>query len=77
MKKIIETIDPNELTVARIRQVATGFNFMLDRSGGYKGYEVQCIEALLAEIDRLCRPVTEREPPHCPTCDCPTGPVEK
>lgn len=51
--KTVEPVPVEHLTVDHIRKNMAAFNYTFERNGGYKGYEVQCIEVLLAEIDRL------------------------
>lgn len=52
-KQYIEKCSPDELTIEGIRKRIAAFNEMFNKVGGRKGYELQCIEILLAEIDRL------------------------
>lgn len=50
---MVEHCTEEELSVAGIRQRLEAFKFWFDRYGGYKSYELQAIEVLLRELDRL------------------------
>lgn len=52
-KQRIEECSPEELSLEGIRKRTAAFNEMFERHGGCKTYELQCIEILLEEIDRL------------------------
>lgn len=41
------------MTVDLIRRKVKAFNHFFELNGGYKSYELQCIEVCLKEIDRL------------------------
>jgi hypothetical protein len=56
-KKRLEECTAEELTLDGIRKRTAAFNHMFETAGGYKTYELQCIEILLAEIDRLASTV--------------------
>jgi hypothetical protein len=50
---MVEHCTEEQLSVAGIRQRIDAFNFWFGRYGGYKSYELQAIEVLLRELDRL------------------------
>ena len=43
-------------------------NYAYEQGLHETGYDP--VKVLADEIERLSRPSHEREPPHCPTCDC-------
>lgn len=49
----VEDCTQDELSIDGIRKRAVAFNETFAKNGGYKGYEAQAIDVLLAEIERL------------------------
>ncbi|HEV8364599.1 MAG TPA: hypothetical protein VGQ52_13885 [Gemmatimonadaceae bacterium] len=50
---VVEEVDRCDLTYQAIKARSDAFNHAFARNGGYKGYEVQAIESLLAQLESL------------------------
>lgn len=59
--RYVEECTAEELSLDGIRKRAEAFNHTFEHNGGYKGYEAQAIDVLLAEVEKLKSIVARRD----------------
>ena len=69
---LLGVIDAREARLAEAEALAKELRIRYHAAGRRpeECYEMSLIDAFLAADSPSTRPIWEREPPHCPTCDC-------